>query len=125
MSVVGAGSQNTAAHQTEAESKNIGMALGLGPFFSQMVFGSKYLQWCLGAGGQKAAPDQSESKFRNVDMAPDLGPYFSQIAPMPKFLCLFWELVIKMLRPFKSSRNPKMLTWLRTWALPVPKMSSH
>ena len=89
MSVLGAGGRNAAPYQTEAKSKNVDMALGLGPFFSQMMFDSKYLQWCLGAGGRKAAPDHSEAEFRNVDMAPDLDPYFSQLVPMPKFLFLF------------------------------------
>ena len=41
MFVLAAGGQNAAPYQTEAKSNNVGMALSMGPFFSQMLFNSE------------------------------------------------------------------------------------
>ena len=60
MSVLGAGGQNAAPYQTEPKSKNVDMALAMGPSFSKMFFNAKYWDWCLGAVGRKAAPDQTK-----------------------------------------------------------------
>ena len=40
-------------------------------------------------------------------MAPDLDPYFSKLLPKLNFPDLVWELVVKMLQPSRSLRNPK------------------
>ena len=96
MSVLGAGCRITAPYQTEPKSKNVDMALGLGPLFSQTVFRLKYLELCLGAGGEKAATDQSEPKARNVDMAPAMDPCFSKMLSELKILGLAWGLVADM-----------------------------
>ena len=54
-------------------------------------------------------------------MAPGLDPYFSKITLMQFFLCLFGELVVEVLRPIKTNRNPRMSTWLWAWLLSFTK----
>ena len=49
--------------------------------------------------------DQLE--IQNLNMALGLDPYFSKMVPKLIFPGLVWELVVKMLQPNRSIRNPK------------------
>ena len=56
-------------------------------------------------------------------MAHGLGPCFYRIVPKLEFPGWVWELVVRMLQPNRSIRNPTVPMWFLVWALTFPNCS--
>jgi hypothetical protein len=74
-----------------------------------------------GSWWSKCCNRADQLEIQNLNIALGLDPYFPKMVPKLIFPGLVWELVVNMLQPSRSIRNPQVSVWLWTWTLTFPK----